>query len=468
MRNFYNKQPQCKEGAMRTTPSQGSGFRVRQPASEAGQGVGFAELAHRKRSECPTRTGALLALALLLGFASAAHADLAPDLTVSTTRFTTDTSVTFCLGPTGMRGWIYVPLWYGTPGYWDGYNYCLDRITSFSNWQVLVTSVGTGTPAFAAGILSNDVILGVKAGFSGAVPAFTNDTRKELGNAITAAEATNGILRLLINRYGVGSNQIFTLQLNMSNMAYSATAPFNCPKSALLLSNALKVVSSMTISRSQALALLASGDTNYLPQVIAYARSIAPTNWVAPWPGTTGEGSWDMGYNCMFLAEYYMITNDPLVVNGLVQRATMMAKSDTKYGCSAHGGAFTFPYNANAGMHGTCGGYGPVNAGGLLCKLGVALAKQTGLQGVVTNAEVQPALDRSRQFFGFIVNKGYVPYGEHACAAGPYGYGHSAGKNSLAALFFAALGSQPTQVQYFSRLTLEEYADTESFDQVRA
>jgi len=74
----------------------------------------------------------------------------------------------------------------------------------------------------------DDVILGAKAG-AGAVAAFTNDTRVELGNAITAAEAGNGDLRLLINRYGVGSNQTFTITLAIKYMSYSATAPFNCP-----------------------------------------------------------------------------------------------------------------------------------------------------------------------------------------------------------------------------------------------
>ena len=152
-------------------------------------------------------------LLLLLAALAAlpARADLAPDLTVGTNRYAQNTSFTFCLGPTGMRGWIYT--------YYMGYGYpidpyYLDRITSYSNWQVLVTSVGTGTPAFAAGILTNDVLLGVGVG-GGAVSLFTNDTRVSLGNAITAAEASNGILRLLVNRYGVGTNT-YTLQMNIA------------------------------------------------------------------------------------------------------------------------------------------------------------------------------------------------------------------------------------------------------------
>ena len=51
------------------------------------------------------RAFALLALALLLGLAGAAHAT-GPDLTVGTNRYGVNRTYTYNLGPTGMRGWI--------------------------------------------------------------------------------------------------------------------------------------------------------------------------------------------------------------------------------------------------------------------------------------------------------------------------------------------------------------------------
>ena len=198
----------------------------------------------------------LCALTLAMAAPGTARAG-GPDLTVGTNRYAVDRTYTCCLGPTGMRGWIYQMGFVGQEP-----ALILDHFTQWAPYQILVTSVGTGTPALAAGLLTNDVILGVQP-YGGAVAAFTNDTRVELGNAITGAEASNGVLRLLVNRYGVGTNQTYTLQLQMSNMAYSATAPYNCPKSALILSNALKVVRARTIGRLEALALLANGPTAY-------------------------------------------------------------------------------------------------------------------------------------------------------------------------------------------------------------
>ncbi len=179
---------------------------------------------------------------LVLG-AGKAKTMSAPDLTVGTNRYGVayvyggNRLFTYTLGPTGMRGWIWTQ--------WETYN--SDTSTAGKPWQILVTSVGTNTPAAAAGILPNDVILGAQAG-GGAVSVFTNSARKSLGWAIGDAEATNGILRLLINRDGVGTNQTYTLQLKLTNLAYSATAPYNCPKSARILADAVNVISNKTFS----------------------------------------------------------------------------------------------------------------------------------------------------------------------------------------------------------------------------
>ncbi len=383
----------------------------------------------------------------------------APDLTVGIVRFTVYTNsqyyiggqfFTYNLGPTGLRGWIYA-LGPGT----------LDQFTSVAPWQILVTSVGTNTPA--NGILqTNDVILGVTAGLSPA-SLFTNDSRVALGNAITAAEADTGQLSFLVNRYGVATNMNLTIQLAISHLAYSATAPYNCPKSALLLSNALNVLSKMPMSRSVALALLASGDTNYLPQVQSYARGLAPSNLVLGWPSfqgvAGGQTCWDMGYNGTFLAEYYTMTNDPLVVNGLTQYIVMTAKSGTMFGCYGHGGAVVMPYHVAAGLHGYGVGYGPVNSCGLLCNLSVALGAQTGIPGIVTNTEVQAAITRANNFFSYYVQKGGVPYGEMPPYFDNY---HMGARDGLAALFFGVQGNQPTQAQYFARMSLSSYHSRET------
>ena len=113
---------------------------------------------------------------LLLGFPSGARAQ-APDLTVGNTRYTVSTNTqyyiggnifTYNLGPTGLRGWIYA--------LGDAKT---DSFTSIAPWQIMVTSVGTTTPAVTPTIgifQNNDVILGAQAGLP-PVSLFTNDSR---------------------------------------------------------------------------------------------------------------------------------------------------------------------------------------------------------------------------------------------------------------------------------------------------
>ena len=116
----------------------------------------------------PMFTGAALALMLAMPTAVKATDALKIDLTAGNNLSTVDRTYTYNLGPTGMRGWIDNG-WPQTPAQ-DGY-------TAFAPYQILVTAVGTGTPAAAAGNLAiNDVILGASAG-TGAVPLFTSDAR---------------------------------------------------------------------------------------------------------------------------------------------------------------------------------------------------------------------------------------------------------------------------------------------------
>ncbi len=309
----------------------------------------------------------MLTLALLLAVPGAIQAQ-APDLTGVGVIATIDTTYNYNLGPTGMRGWLYRNG--ATHFYGQLAAAADDLITAVPPWQILVVAVGANTPA--SGIMaSNDVIMGVSTGAGNTpVPLFNNDARKSIGWAIGAAEAGDGVMNF--KRWRAGVTNDVSIQLSLSNIAYSATAPYNCPKSALILSNAVRIIANKSFNAGVpgdpvlGLALLASGNTNYLSKVRTYAYSIAPADLAlrfAPGQPTQADGLWiwDYGYRGVFLAEYYLRTGDTNVLHGINEYAVSLAQAQSRHGTFCHGGA---QLNADGSFHGTVGPYGPVNSGG--------------------------------------------------------------------------------------------------------
>jgi hypothetical protein len=271
-----------------------------------------------------------------------------PDLTAAGTIATLKTDAnsspvygeTYNLGPTGLRGWIYR----------DPNNTGQEGLITAQDRQILITHVGANTPASASGLLAvDDVILGVKAG-SGTAPAFTSDCRKAFGQAIGEAEtaANAGVLSLLRWRAGTATT---TVSITLPVMGdYADTAPYNCPKSALILANAIIKLNQASLSGGwtgavNGLALLAAvkpGDANYAAvqtKLQTYARSLAPSDLVL-----TGCDTWDWGYIGLFLSEYYLRrvedgNPDASVVHGINEYTVALAKGQSKYGTFGHGGA---------------------------------------------------------------------------------------------------------------------------------
>ena len=393
----------------------------------------------------------LLAMAMLLGLPVMA-VEGPPDLTKGGAAGV-DRKETYNLGPTGMRGWIY-HAWSKVPG--------RDGTTAFAPYQILVTTVADKTPA--AGVLAaDDVILGASAG-SDEVPLFTADARKSLGWAIGAAEANTGILKL--KRWRAGATTDVSITLPVMG-AYSDTAPYDCPKSAKVMANAAKSLQQKILKNGwgeqggagaiSALALLATGNPEYLPMLQTYARLLAPKDLDLE---RTGVSAWSC-YNSIFLAEYYMLTNDAEVFHGLSEYVIYAAKHTSMFGTSGHGFSNIPPPGgwAVGGTHGSMSWYGPVNQAGLAAQLTIVLGKKAG----VKNPEIDPAIARAANFFGYYVNRGSIPYGEHQPYYGEHQlqgqsrfyYDHcSNGKDGLSAVMFANMGDKPLQTEYFSRMAL--------------
>jgi len=322
------------------------------------------------------------------------------------------------LGATGARGWMFS-----------------DRMVTTDARQICITKVDKGSPADGV-LVVGDVILGV-----GGKP-FSYDPRAEMGKALTAAESEAGGGKLSLIRWRAGKAESVVVKLPVLG-TYSATAPYDCPKSKRILEQGCKALAARVadpsyrenaITRSlNALALLASGSPEYLPLVKKEAQ------WAA---GFSADGfqPWWYGYVIMLLSEYRMASDDESVMPGLRRLAMEAAKGQSIVGSWGHG--FAQP-------DGRLGGYGMMNAPGLPLTTSLILAREAG----VGDPTLEQAIKRSVRLLRFYVGKGSVPYGDHR----PWIQTHEDnGKNGIAALMFNLLGDTEA-AEYFSRMSVASH-----------
>jgi hypothetical protein len=307
------------------------------------------------------------------------------------------------LGATGARGWIFSA---------NG--------NSHDARQILVTAVAKASPA--DGILERgDVILGIDG------KAFEDDARVVFAKAITQAESTAGKGTLSLMRWRAGTTDMVTITLPILG-TYGITVPYDCPKSrrivemscaslARRMSDPNYAKGMHSIPRSlNALALLGSGNAEYLPLVTREAK------WAADFT-TNGYKSWDYGYVMTFLAEYVMATHDTSVMPGLTRLAIETARGQSAVGTWGH--RFALP-------SGNLEGYGCMNQPGLALTIGMVLAREAG----VKDPDLDRAIAKAAGFLRWYVDKGAVPYGDHA----PFPAHEGNGKCASAAVLFDLLG----------------------------
>jgi len=332
------------------------------------------------------------------------------------------------LGPTGLRGLMWQ---------WS-------MVTTDAR-QILVTKVDKGSPA--AGVVQvDDVILGTNG------VKFAADARVAFGNAITAAEtqAVGGKLNLLLWRQG--HELTVTVPLRVLG-SYSAQFPFgDCEKSrqiiALGTAHLEKKIGPSIPDEIGALALLATGDSKYLPQIAKLAYQVGPPDLKLD--DDRGMVAWHWGYHNLFLTEYFLVTGDEAVLPAIGKFSHAIAQGQSGVGTYGHGMAW--PEDNNGRDHGSLGGYGALNQAGLVCQLSMILALKCG----VSDAEVTKAVAQGTRFFEFYINKGSVPYGDH----NPGSNHASNGKNAIAAVMFD-VQDRATGAAFFSRMVVASYGERE-------
>lgn len=323
------------------------------------------------------------------------------------------------LGPTGLRGWIHS-----------------NRMETSEARQILITKVAKGSPADGV-VAVGDVILGV-----GSRP-FSSDPRTEFGKAIGAAEAADGKLALLRWRTGEESPVVIPLE---PLGAYSATAPFDCPKSRRILDAGLAALARRTQAKPNdgnpivrcynALGLLASGNPEYLPIVRKQVE------WASRYsdPERRDYHSWYYGPINLLLAEYTLATGDATFVPELRRITMEIVRGQSEVGSWGH---------RFVQENGRLAGYGMMNAPGLPLLVSLVLAREAG----VADPELDAAIERGARLIRFYVGKGSVPYGDHH----PWIQTHDDnGKNGAAAILFDLLG-ETDAATYFSRMSVASH-----------
>ncbi len=320
------------------------------------------------------------------------------------------------LGATGLRGWMFC-----------------DKMDTTDARQIAITQLEKGSPADGV-VAVGDVILGV-----GGKP-FSYDPRTEMGKALTLAESEAGQGKLSLTRWRAGSAAEVLVNLPVLG-TYSATAPYNCPKSKRILEQGCRDLARRMadpsyakqqdpIPRSlNALALLASGDPAYLPLVKKEAE------WAAK---SAGMGSWHYGYIVMFLSEYKIATGDDSVMPGLTRLALEAAHGQSAVGSWGH--------RIDARPDGRLHGYGMMNAVGVPLTISLAMARMAG----VKDPALDLAIDRSAKLLRFYIGKGAIPYGDH----NPWLENHeNNGVCGETAVMFNLLG-EAKGAEFFSRMSV--------------
>ena len=321
------------------------------------------------------------------------------------------------LGPTGARGWMYS-----------------NRLETSEARQIYITQVENGSPA--DGVLeTGDVILGI------AGKPFAFDPRTEMGRGITEAEKEHNGGQLSLIRWQAGATDTVAVKLPVLG-SYSATAPYDCPKSKHILEQGCKALAreikenptrGNQIPRSlNALALLASGNPEYLPIV---RQQVAVLSKYAQ---DEGVRTWQYGYVNILLAEYTLATGDRAFMPDLERITMMVVNGQSAVGSWGHG--FADPQTNRLG------GYGMMNHPGLSLTISLILAREAGLK----DPALDLAIEKSVRFISFYINKGSVPYGDHH----PWIQTHcDNGKNEMAAVMFSLVGNAKG-AEYFSKMSV--------------
>jgi hypothetical protein len=248
-------------------------------------------------------------------------------------------------------------------------------------FTLVAGTIEPGSPAESAGLKKGQIIESINGQALKDI-----DPRIQLGNLITDAEATDGVLKFAIK----GESAPVVVKIPVLGR-YAPTWPLNCPKSDKIVRNFAEYLKMEKSQKGFAdigmLFLLSTGDDADLATV---------RDWVRSLKGKKNNGyAWHIGYGGLALCEYYLRTGDAEATPIIQQWVEAAAKGEYLDAWAGRGGVVKLGY-----------GQGHLNAGGTHVVTFLLLAKQCG-------ANVPDSLlHRTLVHFFRYAGRGSNPYGD--------------------------------------------------------
>ncbi|MCP4746012.1 MAG: hypothetical protein GY874_07705 [Desulfobacteraceae bacterium] len=191
----------------------------------------------------------------------------------------------------------------------------------------------------------------------------------DFGNALEQSYGSNGILTLTVLRGG--STVSVEIDVGTGYGAYSSEFPYNCPKADRLRNELCAFVASnqgndgswkgIHVTYMAALALLASGDPQYMPNVKKAVENLSQQTDSDPSDEMGGLPAWKYTFSGIVLSEYYLATGEEGVIselqeiNAWLKGAQFNDMSQVQPGSSGASEEQFGAWGHNPGYH----GYGP-------------------------------------------------------------------------------------------------------------
>jgi hypothetical protein len=245
-------------------------------------------------------------------------------------------------------------------------------------FTMVISNVEKGSPADATRKLKKGQII---ESINGALLK-DRDPRVILGDIITKAEATDGVITLKVKDLG-------DVVVNIPAVgSYSKTWPLDCPKSDKIVRNLAGLLAKQeSPSWGSALFLLSTGDEQDLAVV---------KTWLSG-RDTIGSYPWHAGYLGIAYCEYYLRTGDESVLPAIQKMGERLKETMYNGGWSGRGDGASFTYST---------GTGQMHAAGVHCVTFLMLAKMCGVE--LDDYMLQESL---KTFYRFAGHEN-VPYGD--------------------------------------------------------